>query len=1142
MTTILSLVPLTRDQADAVTAAANVAVTAGAGSGKTRTLVARYLELLQAGRPLRSLVAITFTDKAAREMRSRIRQTIQSWLARQDAPDRDVWQETFASLDAARIGTVHSLCAEILRAHPAEAGLDPAFDVLDENQAALYRARAVEAALAWAANDPAAARLFGPLTEYQLRQAVSALLSQRLDAAVALDAQGDAPLAAWQQAVAQAVAACLDAPDVQAALAELADLRAGDRLLDDAGDKLAPVVEALLAAWREVQAARANDDWETVLAALYRLRRSGLPGNVGKKGRAKEAVAALRATYDATLQLWLGGQNSGDKPAGWAMDRLAADLLPELRRLFDRALEAYNRLKADQEALDFDDLESLAARLLTENAAVRARWQQQVRAVLVDEFQDTNERQRQIVYTLADFPPLHPGERGSGGEGNTLFIVGDAKQSIYRFRGADVAVFRHTQNDVTAAGGRHVDLDLTFRAHGRLVDATNALLAPILGQSDDPARPYEVPFAPLRAHRQAPRDGVAPPFVEFHLGIGETADEGRRATADALALRLRALNEAEGVDWGDVALLFRASTAFPVYEDALERTGIPFVTVAGRGFYGRPEVRDLINALTAIADPTDDLALAGLLRSPAFGLTDAALYLLRWGEGDARRSMWDALHGDLSPLDESDARRAAFARQTIARLHGLAGRAPVAQALKSLLDATHYRAVLRLAPGGDRLQRNVDKLLADAHHSGLVSVSEFVEYVAALREAAAREGEAPIEAGGAVQLMTVHKAKGLEFPVVVVADAARRERIQSDAVIVEPKEGVALDLLDRQSETRPAHHRLAALRQAAMDEAESKRLLYVAATRAKEKLLVSGHTRRKKDGSLTLDGWLGWLGAPIGLDQVRLDAPPPAAQPAPLTWPDGDLVCILYPPRPEPLSAEMVELAAVLESGERPVAAAPREPVALLPPDLLAPVHRPPADDADDKTREQEKDPPEREWRVVPQPGQGPPARVVGKLTHVALAHWRFPDRPDFEVFLFPYALEAGLTDHGEITAAMSETRQLLARFQQDSLYAELNAAERHHELPYSVELATGTHGGILDLLCRVEGRWTVVEFKTDELRHSGDLRAHITKEKYDRQVARYVEAVHRLLGERPRALLVFLNVGRRVCVEDLSDEPGVAS
>ncbi len=152
--------------------------------------------------------------------------------------------------------------------------------------------------------------------------------------------------------------------------------------------------------------------------------------------------------------------------------------------------------------------------------------------------------------------------------GANLFIVGDAKQGIYRFRGADVAVFRRIQDDITHNGGGAINLDLTFRAHAPLLDLTNRLLASLMRETGDPAHPYRVPFAPLTAYRQQPRKGTREPFIEFHLGAGD-ADSGRRAAAAALATRLHELHAQEEFEWGDVALLFRASTAFPVYEDAL---------------------------------------------------------------------------------------------------------------------------------------------------------------------------------------------------------------------------------------------------------------------------------------------------------------------------------------------------------------------------------------------------------------------------------------------------------------------------------------------------------------------------------------------------------------------------------------------
>ncbi|HEX9076569.1 MAG TPA: 3'-5' exonuclease, partial [Anaerolineae bacterium] len=312
----------------------------------------------------------------------------------------------------------------------------------------------------------------------------------------------------------------------------------------------------------------------------------------------------------------------------------------------------------------------------------------------------------------------------------------------------------------------------------------------------------------------------------------------------------------------EIALLFRASAHFVACEAAFERAGIPFVTVAGKGLYERPEVRDLLNALAAIADPTDDLALAGALRSPAFGLSDAALYLLR-RDGETKRPFWSALHGDLSALAPEDAVRAVRARDILERITRLAGRATVAATLKAFLDATDYQAILRQAPGGERPRRNVAKLLADAHASGLVGLNEFLDYVRTLRDVQAREGEAPVEAGESVQLMTIHKAKGLEFPVVVIADAAHTLR-GAHSFWVDPELGPVFSIST--ADEHSVMDRLARRRDEDQADAEERRLLYVAATRAKDKLIVCGHCKRKTNGTLLLGGWLGLLGKTVGLE------------------------------------------------------------------------------------------------------------------------------------------------------------------------------------------------------------------------------------------------------------------------------------
>ena len=815
-----------------------IAVTAGAGSGKTRVLVGRYLHLVEQGHALRSLVAITFTDKAAREMRTRIRAEIQRRLSESTS---DTWQRAFTELDAARIGTIHSLCADVLRAHPAEAALDPNFIVLEEGQSAAWQAQAIEAALAWATTRSDTAPLIGLFKEGKLRAVLELLIEKRLDVATAW--QMITPL---ETILKQWLAERLDAASWREALQTLAEVRSRK-----ADDRLEIARRAVLDCWQAATTARAASDWDTLFNGLAQLRAA--TSTQGQKANwdaadletAREAMKTLRDSYDAECAPLIGKAGT----VSWSLDQQLAAALPALQLLHTHALQEYQRLKDEQQALDFDDLESRAAQLLTTQPAVRQRWQQEVQAVLVDEFQDTNARQRDIVYALTGFAPavslralsakqshFQQQEIASSQkallamttQSGELFIVGDSKQSIYKFRGADVTVFRQVQSDVTAAGGLAVDLDLTFRAHHALVQNLNELLRPVLGDTIDPARPYDVPFAELRAQRQQPdKPAQRAPFVEFHLGVGETAANGREAAASALAQRLHELHRDEDLAWSDVALLFRATSSFAVYEDALERAGIPFITIAGRGFYDRPEIRDVLNALAAIYDPTDDLALAGLLRSPAIGLSDADLYLLRFAPGsDQPRALWETLKtsevfGNFGSL--------------IAELHDLSGRVSVAEVLKHFLDVTHYRAVLSTAPQGHRLRRNVDQLLADAHTSRLISLGEFLEYVQTLEDTGVRSGEAPVEAGGAVQLMTVHKAKGLEFSVVVIADAAHETPHRSSNVLLDEHLGLRIDLTDA-DDAHPIIYRLARLIEQDKDDAEDKRLLYVAATRAKEKI------------------------------------------------------------------------------------------------------------------------------------------------------------------------------------------------------------------------------------------------------------------------------------------------------------------
>jgi ATP-dependent helicase/nuclease subunit A len=1087
----------------------DVVVTAGAGTGKTRTLVARYLALLADGLPLRSVVAITFTRKAAREMRNRVRAEARKYLERDDlsAQERQRWQVLYSELDAARIGTIHSLCSEVLRRHPAEAQVDPRFDVLEEGQTNILRGWAVDEALAWAADDEQAVTLFALLGERELRRTLDVLVQRRLDVEEALARLPQDVLGHWRLALAerqeQVLNGLLGASGWLEAVATLQDscaLKTDDRMEMQRRAALEAVEGA-------------TGPLGDKLASLGRLSEVKLsagsakawPGGKAQFDEVKTALGSLRDLWKSQsqlLELTLTPQ-----------DETLARALPALKALFSFACQRYDAFRRERNALDFDDLEYGALQLLEKNASVLKHWQEEVHAILVDEFQDTNGRQRDLVNLL------------NGGLAR-LFVVGDAKQSIYRFRGADVTVFRAERERIKGEGGAVLEIDKCYRAHRDLVKGLNNLLRPVLGEEADSHRPWAEPFAALLHDREAPGPGFVPAHVELHLTVGSKAGGALDRAADALAARLVELVEGGDVqievdgqlvrlDYGHTAILCRASLSFAAYEDALERAGVPFLTVAGRGFYTRPEVRDLLNALQALADPTDDLALAGLLRSPALALSDAALYdlcELRRRENQAV-SLWEVLLGPVDGLRGDDRLSARRAVGIISELHDRVGRASVADVIKAFLEATDYRAAL-IQAGQSRGARNVAKLLSDAHTSGIVGVGEFVEYVNGLRDTGTREGEARATAEGVVQILTVHAAKGLEFPVVVIGDVTGG-RGGGGSVLVNPDLGVLLPLKDEEKE-RPAMYRLGKERSDDQEDAEGDRLLYVAATRAREKLILSGCIGLKGDGFPSkLGGWLGKLNCPQGLTLdstcIDYDEEGSGAHRWDLQVGETPVACTIYEP------------GYTWDHPPRETAPEARQPH-RLPPPLLEPVAAL-EEQVDGRTKEGDQRPPRRVWRVVPAVRRPQaPAWVVGSLVHEALAAWRFPPN-GFEAWVQARARQHGIADPRQLKDAAHHTRQLLSRFQAHTLCDEMDGADRRlHEVPYSRVVDGRVENGIIDALYLRDGSWTIVEFKSDEVRDEAALERLLAEENYLAQAQRYVAAVEHLLGERPRSVLCLLN------------------
>ncbi|MFP3904175.1 MAG: UvrD-helicase domain-containing protein, partial [Armatimonadota bacterium] len=523
--------------------------------------------------------------------------------------------------------------------------------------------------------------------------------------------------------------------------------------------------------------------------------------------------------------------------------------------------------------------------LLHTDPQVRRQCHSRYQHVLVDEFQDTNDLQRDIVFAITGFdddsrPPDAP----------KLFVVGDAKQSIYGFRNADVRVFRHTRQIFREAPGdvRALALEVAFRSTASLTGYHNWLFdhESIMGTAEKPD--YEARFEPLQAYRQRHPEGSAGEvLVTACEAVKDDSGEEKRPNAEqrreweaaTLAARLRELKESgfevvdedsgdsRPVQWGDMALLFRATSNINLYENALRRHAIPFYTIGGIGFWTRQEVMDLLNVIRVLNNFHDDLALAGVLRSPLFGFDDNELYRVARA-GDTLFEGLQAVASGQSSSEHPDAfgdtiSRAEWTVAKLQRFRMLSGILPLSRLLDRITDETGYSAAMAGQFGGERRIANIRKLVDVSRgfeRDGNYGLDEFVRYVETLTEAEDREGEAALgrETADLVKLLTVHKAKGLEWPVVVIPDASRDVNARHGPIVQSTQFGVCPRYEDDER-GKFAIGEMIREAEFSRELAEHRRLLYVAATRARDYLVISGAIDPERSASVPQNSWMHWV-------------------------------------------------------------------------------------------------------------------------------------------------------------------------------------------------------------------------------------------------------------------------------------------
>ncbi len=877
----------------------NLLVSAGAGSGKTWVLVSRFLRMVAGDdgpdapvpptAPVDGVLTITFTDKAAGEMRERIAAGLAG---------RGLVAER-RQLEIAYISTIHGFCRRLLQENPFEAALDPQFSTLDGGTAGILRdtcfENVIERAFTGQERDlidlilvcqEAPSQASAEDSVAGLRKPVLAAM----DAMCALGwATGD--LQPW-----------IDA-GVEGVLARVAAL---------VGPELAQVWDAAVALGRSLRDFRLSGPAEETRQHLNEWAREATSIAEGESlaalaGRAGElralrpftAVPRMRREYDARayselkevlqqLRPLLEGPLVNDFHL--EREEAAARQALAFLRLVLAVWQQYEKAKEDLSALDFNDLQDKARRLLSASEGIRRRYQRKFRYVMVDEFQDTDRLQKGIIDLL----------RGD----DNFFVVGDVKQSIYGWRNADVRLFLGLDAEFTAKQVtqperyRRLPLAENFRSRPEILGFVNGVFQEVWRPDSGDA----IPFEALEA--RAVFDAKAEPSVEILLAERGSAPQRRFQEAEMVARRLVEMHGtlpltshrrgSDTVRWCDCLILLRSFSQLSTYEDALVRQGIPYFVVGGRGYYARREIRDLLCLLRTIRSPQDDVATAAVLRSPFVGVSlDTLTLLSRQAKSGPRpvslfrtiKEVWD--DPEIPAEDGAALRRF---HEMVERLRGKADRVKPGWLLDQALAETHYDARILTHKDGRRRLANVRKLVQMANSFPSPDVAGLVRHLESLSEVSTDEGDAPSysEAADVVRVMSVHKAKGLEAPVVFLPDLGRQIRARPpELTALEPEEQLIGMKVAEGGEWKPSVA-LSFLgeRRAEKERAEEERLLYVATTRAQEHLVLAGPMPPGSDtwGEMTYGFRLPFATPPAvpqeielpGIDglRVRVSGPP----------------------------------------------------------------------------------------------------------------------------------------------------------------------------------------------------------------------------------------------------------------------------
>jgi ATP-dependent helicase/nuclease subunit A len=1087
----------------------NLVVLAGAGTGKTSLLVERALNAIGAGvATMDSIAAITFTEKAAGEMRERLATGLDRLRALSREGDEldeaaeadrayrhltevlrvapDVLEkrslEAMERLDHGTVVTIHGFCAELLRAHPVEAGVDPGF-VVDSGEWAESLGREI-----W---DEFVRRELG-------RDGDRVEAWERLLAQIPLGRVGDA---ARQLAGFAVPLAALDSAGPDRALRALQDEArriAGDLDAVLTRGDLTPLGEKCWRGLRKVLEVLLTEDLATCRRFLLadgdladRVEQDKLGST--RKQAGPVAAEEAKCVVDEARALCKGILRTDDD---------ALDLLIHVVKPF---VADYRERYLRRGLVGFDGLLAIARDLLRDRPEVRRCLKRRYSLLLVDEFQDTDPLQYEIVLFLAEEPDDEAGDafRARLAPGR-LFVVGDAKQSIYRFRGADYAAYRRAVERIRDAGGVLLHLVGNFRSVPDVVDPLNDLFGDRNGCWN--ASDYQPEYTAIQPVRPPAAD---PPSVDVwtvELPDDARADDRRDAEGRVIAEAIvNWVDRDKKLEYEQITLLFRAFTNISYYLRPLRERGIPFVVDGGRDFLKRPEIGQLIATLRAVSRPADQTSLLAFLRSPAGGASDVEL--ARYAAQGGRWSWWDEPASEHFP-------NIAASFSMLRELWRETRNMPVDRFVRRVLDRTRLLPLGAVAFEGPQRVANLQKLTAAAGElarDGTLSLEEVIE---ALEEGRLEEIETdrPLadDAAEAVRITNIHRMKGLENDVIILPDLARRKWVggnRSDGVCVatlpDGSGALAIGAAPLKNSARVWHE----LENRRHEESEETRVLYVALTRARERLvLVAAPSRGRSPWLRALESW-------------AYDPEDPPADGAVLAGGRVGHRRRKPPPRRTPPEREVPEAA---------TRAATAYDAAV---DALARSAKPPLV-APSGLRE------DRQALLSAGPGWTPrgarQSRDLGKaagiVLHRLLEGWNGRDRDRLFVTLDGLCDEAARETSVKRSDLEREAREILEAFLASDLADRFGRLDRlGAEVPVLLRSPDGSRvfRGSIDLLYRdANGEVVVADYKTDR---AGDLEAR--RSRYREQLAIYADAARLALDlpERPRMELWMLRTGKIV-------------